>query len=102
MGIAGTFTGLGTFWALRKAGVRLWLSAGMGGLVGDLMTYVVAAFELAISIHPAQWLEWMGIFTLGYLPTQVPLAILEFGFTATAIRYIAEHRPELLKAWLVK
>jgi cobalt/nickel transport system permease protein len=102
MGIAGTFAGLGTFWALRKAGVSLWFSAGMGGLVGDLMTYVVAAFELAISIHPTQLLEWWGIFTVGYLPTQVPLAILEFGFTAAAIRYIAEHRPELLKAWMVK
>jgi cobalt/nickel transport system permease protein len=102
MGIVGTFAGFGTFWVFRKAGASIWLSAGMGGVVGDLMTYVTAAFELAISIHPAQWLEWMGIFTLGYLPTQVPLAILEFGFTATAIQYIANHRPELLKWWLIK
>ena len=102
MGIAGTFAGYGAFWALRKAGVKLWLSAGTGGLVGDLVTYVTAAFELAISIHPSQWVVWMGIFTLGYLPTQVPLAILEFGFTAAAIRYVAEHRPEMLKLWMVK
>jgi cobalt/nickel transport system permease protein len=100
MGIVGTFTGYYMFRGLRKAGASIWLSAGMGGIVGDLMTYVTSAFELAISIHPGQLLQWWGIFTVGYLPTQIPLAILEFGFTATAIRYISNHRPELLKWWL--
>jgi cobalt/nickel transport system permease protein len=97
MAIAGTFTGYLSFLGLRKAGASLWLSAGIGGLIGDLFTYVVAAFEMAISIHPGNVLPWWGVFTLGYLPTQVPLAILEFGFTAGAIQYISTHRPELLK-----
>jgi cobalt/nickel transport system permease protein len=100
MGIVGTFTGYFTFWGMRKAGASIWLSAGLGGLVGDLMTYVTAAFQLAISIHPSNLLTYWGIFTLGYLPTQIPLAILEFGFTAAAVQYIANHRPELLKWWL--
>ncbi len=102
MGIMGTFTGFFTIVGLRKSGASIWLSAGMGGLVGDLVTYVAAAFELAISLHPTNLIQWWGIFTLGYLPTQIPLAILEFGFTAAAIQYIANHRPELLKWWLVK
>ena len=102
MGIVGTFTGYLTFRAFKKAGASVWLSAGIGGVVGDLMTYVASAFELAISIHPAQFLQWWPIFTVGYLPTQIPLAILEFGFTAGAIRYVADRRPELLKLWLVK
>ena len=97
MAIAGTFTGYFSFLGLRKAGASLWLSAGIGGLVGDLVTYVVAAFEMAISIHPGNLYTWWGIFTIGYLPTQIPLAILEFGFTAGAIQYISTHRPELLK-----
>ena len=97
MAIAGTFTGYFSFLALRKAGASLWLSAGIGGLIGDLVTYVVAAFEMAISIHPGNVFTWWGIFTLGYLPTQIPLAILEFGFTAGAIQYISTHRPELLR-----
>ena len=45
MGIVGTFTGFLTFWALRKAGASIWLSAGMGGLVGDLMTYVTSSLR---------------------------------------------------------
>jgi cobalt/nickel transport system permease protein len=100
MGIVGAFTGYLTFRGFKKAGASVWLSAGMGGLVGDLMTYVTAAFELALSIHPNNLFEWWGIFTVGYLPTQIPLAILEFGFTAAAIQYIANHRPELLKWWM--
>jgi cobalt/nickel transport system permease protein len=102
MGIVGTFTGFAVFWVMRKAGASIWLSAGMGGVVGDLMTYVTAAFELAISIHPSNLFTWWGTFTVLYLPTQIPLAILEFGFTAAAIQYIANHRPELLKWWLMR
>ena len=102
MGIVGTLTGFGTFLLARKLGGSIWLSAGLGGVVGDLMTYVTAAFELAISIHPSNMFAWWGIFMLGYLPTQIPLAILEFGFTAGAIQYIATHKPELLKWLMVK
>jgi cobalt/nickel transport system permease protein len=102
MGIVGTFTGFLTFWGLRKAGASIWLSAGMGGLIGDLMTYVSAAFELSISLHPTNLWTWWAAFTIGYLPTQIPLAILEFGFTAAAVKYIADHRPEMLKWWLIK
>ena len=36
---------------------------------------------------------------LGYLPTQIPLAILEFAFTAAAVQYIHIHRPEILTWW---
>lgn len=102
MGIVGTFTGYLTFLGIRKTGASIWLSAGIGGLIGDLMTYITAAFELAISIHPSNTFTWWGVFTLGYLPTQIPLAALEFAFTAAAVQYIANHRPELLKWWLVK
>jgi cobalt/nickel transport system permease protein len=97
MGIVGTFSGYIAWRAMRKTGASIWLSAGIGGLIGDIMTYVTAAFQLALSLHPENFFEWWGIFTLGYLPTQIPLAILEFVFTAAAVQYIANHRPELLK-----
>lgn len=100
MGILGTFTGYFTFRGMRKAGASIWLSAGLGGLLGDLVTYVVAALEIALSIHPSNLITYWGVYTLGFLPTQIPLAILEFGFTAAAIQYIADHRPELLKWWM--
>jgi cobalt/nickel transport system permease protein len=97
MGIMGTFTGYLTFLCMRKAGASIWLSAGLGGLVGDLVTYIVAALEIALSVQPSNVITYWGIFTLGYLPTQIPLAILEFAFSAAAVQYIADHKPELLK-----
>jgi cobalt/nickel transport system permease protein len=97
MGIMGTFAGYFTFLSMRKAGASIWLSAGLGGLVGDLVTYVVAALEIALSVQPSNVITYWGIFTLGYLPTQIPLAILEFVFSAAAVQYIADHKPELLK-----
>ncbi len=102
MGIVGTFTGFLTFLALKKAGASIWLSAGMGGLVGDLMTYTTTALQLALSVHPEAVTTYWGIFALGFLPTQIPLAILEFGITAAAVQYIANHRPELLDWWSIK
>jgi len=96
MGIVGAFTGYGTWLALRGR-TSVFIAAGMAGLIGDVMTYVTAAFELAISIHPEAWLNYIGIFMLGYLPTQAPLAILEFVFTGLVIRYIADTRPEMMK-----
>lgn len=97
MGIIGGFTGYFTYIVLRKAGASFWLSAGVGGLVGDLATYATTALQLALSLHPDAVLMYWGIFAVGFIPTQVPLAIIEFGFTATAVQYISNHRPEILK-----
>ena len=47
----GTFTGYFTFRAMKKAGASIWLSAGLGGLVGDLVTYVVGSLGNS-ACHP--------------------------------------------------
>jgi cobalt/nickel transport system permease protein len=97
MGIIGGFTGYFMYLALRKAGASFWLSAGLGGLIGDLLTYVTTALQLALSLHPESVLPSWGLFTIGFIPTQIPLAIIEFGFTAAAIQYVVNRRPEILK-----
>ena len=51
MGIAGGLSGYAFWKALRALKCPLWLAAGVAGLVGDLVTYLVAALELAISLH---------------------------------------------------
>jgi cobalt/nickel transport system permease protein len=96
MGIVGAFSGYITYLLLRRAGASIWISVGMAGLVGDLLTYVTTAFELAVSLHPDNLLYYWTLFALGFLPTQLPLAIGEFVFTAATIRYIMERRPEFL------
>ena len=97
MGIVGAFAGFGTWVSLRRLGASIFWAAGMAGFIGDILTYIMAAFQLAVSIHPEALFRYWGIFTLGYLPTQLPLAIIELVFTGLVVRYIADVRPEMLK-----
>jgi cobalt/nickel transport system permease protein len=97
MGIVGAFTGYGAWLAMRRGGLSIFIAAGMAGVIGDMFTYITAAFQLAISIHPEALFNYWGIFMLGYLPTQLPLAIMEFVFTGLVVRYIADVRPEMMK-----
>jgi cobalt/nickel transport system permease protein len=101
MGIAGTFVGFFTFLGLKKVGASIWVSAGLGALVGDLVTYISTALIIALAIQPSNVLTYWGIFTVEFLPTQIPLAIVELVFTAAAVQYIADRRPELL-SWRLK
>ena len=97
MGIVGAFTGFGIWVALRKFGISIFWAAGMAGFIGDVFTYVTSAFQLAVSLHPEALFHYWGIFLLGYVPTQLPIAIMEFVFTGLIIRYIAEVRPEMMR-----
>lgn len=97
MGIAGGLSGYVVWKLLRASNAPLWLAAGLAGFVGDLVTYLVAAFELALSLHGhvplvKQWL----IFFMGYGPTQLPLAIAEALFTAAVLQAMITRRPDLL------
>jgi len=103
MGIAGALSGF-VFWkALRAVDSPVWLAAGVAGFVGDLVTYLVAAFELAWSLHGQVPLvkQWM-IFFMGFAPTQLPLAIGEAVFTAAVLVAMLNRRPDLLPQIVVK
>ena len=96
MGVVGGFSGYFVYHGMRKMDLSFWLSAGIGGFVGDILTYTTTALQLALSLHPESVISYWSIFTLGFMPTQVPLAVLEFMFTAASIRYVVERRPEIL------
>ncbi|AGK95810.1 energy-coupling factor ABC transporter permease [Clostridium pasteurianum] len=103
MGIAGGFSGYFCWKVLRKFNIPLWLAAGTAGFVGDIVTYLASAFELAISLHGNIPLvkQWM-IFFMGYGPTQLPLAIAEAVFTAVVLKAMVSRRPDLLPGILKK
>ncbi len=75
---------------LEKAKVPLWLSAGSAEFVGDMVTYLTSSFELAVGLHANNVLHYWWLYFMGYGPTQIPLAIGEFIFTAAVVQYIAE------------
>jgi cobalt/nickel transport system permease protein len=97
MGIAGGISGYLVWKILRAVKCPLWLAAGFAGLIGDMVTYLVAALELAISLHGNVPLmkQWM-IFFMGYAPTQVPLAIAEAVLTSTVLMAMVHRCPDLL------
>jgi cobalt/nickel transport system permease protein len=103
MGICGGLSGY-VFWkVLRVIDCPVWLAAGVAGFVGDLVTYLVAAFELALSLHGHVPLlkQWM-IFFMGYGPTQLPLAVAEALFTSAVLLAMLNRRPDLLPHIVVK
>lgn len=97
MGIAGTFSGYLIWKLFRHFKSPIWLAAALAGLIGDIITYLASALELAISLHGHVPLfkQWM-IFFMGYAPTQAPLAVVEAIFTAVVLQAMLARRPDLL------
>lgn len=97
MGICGGFSGYLLWKILRALRAPVWLAAGVAGLVGDLATYLAAAFQLALSLHGNLPLfkQWM-IFFMGYAPTQLPLAVGEAIFSSAVLMAMLHRRPDLL------
>lgn len=97
MGVAGAFSAWLFFRLLRGAGVPCLAAAFVAGIASDWCTYSVTAFELACALHGAGSL-WSMFLTIlvSFIPTQLPLGILEGVLTAGAYRFIFRRRPELL------
>jgi cobalt/nickel transport system permease protein len=89
MGIVGTFGGYFVYRLLKNIS-PLWFSAGMAGLAGSILTYMATALQLALSLNPDNVMYYWKLYSLGFIPTQLPLAFAEFAFTAYVIKYIHE------------
>jgi cobalt/nickel transport system permease protein len=95
MGVAGAFSGYGTFRFLRAVRVPVFVAALLAGLVSDWATYATTSLQLALASSGSFWpefLSWIVVFA----PTQVPLGIAEGMVTAMAYRFVLVRRPELL------
>ena len=97
MAVGGSFVGYGVYWLMRRLGAGLGLAAGLGGLAGDIVTYAITSFQLALALHgqesiAATWLAAFGSF----MPTQIPLAIAELFFTSGVVVFVAKRRADLL------
>jgi cobalt/nickel transport system permease protein len=97
MGIVGGISGYLCWKLMRSFRSPIWLAAGVAGFVGDILTYVTSAFELAWSLHGNVSLfhQWL-VFFMGYGPTQLPLAIGEAIFSAAVLQVMFNRRPDLL------
>ncbi len=97
MGVMGSFAGYGTFRALRALRVNMGVAGFFTGLFADWATYLATSAELASGIKGAD--PFIPIFTkivISFIPTQLPLGILEGAMTAGMVVLLARRRPDLL------
>jgi cobalt/nickel transport system permease protein len=98
MAVAGSFAGYGVFRLGRRLGLGLGVAAAIAGVVGDLATYGVTSLQLALGLHGQESIPvvWLTAF-ISFLPTQVPLALVEGVFTAGVVTFVARQQVEVLK-----
>ncbi len=102
MGIAGAFAGYGVFILVRRLTGSWWIAAFLCGLLSDWATYSVTSLQLATALHgTAPFGKFFLTVLLAFVPTQVPLGILEGFLCVGAYRFVLTRRPELLKIFAV-
>jgi len=97
MGVMGSFTGFLTFKALRSMKINMAVSGFMAGLFADWATYLTTSVELASGIRGDS--PFMPLFykiLIAFIPTQLPLGILEGAMTAGMVVLLYKKRPDLL------
>jgi len=93
----GSLAGFLTFKVLRSMKINLALSGFAAGLLADWATYFTTSIELASGIKgesPFMPLCWKIL--LAFIPTQLPLGIIEGAMTAGMIVLLYKKRPDLL------
>ncbi len=97
MGVVGSFAGYLTFRGLRALKANLWIAGFMAGILADWATYTTTSIELASGIRgdsPFMPLFWKIL--IAFIPTQLPLGILEGAMTAGMVVLLYKKRPDLL------
>ncbi len=95
MGVVGALGGYLVYRLLKNIS-PLWFSAGMAGLAGSILTYLTTALQLALSLNPGNVLYYWKLYSIGFIPTQLPLAFAEFVFTGYVVKYISDTKKEVI------
>lgn len=97
MGVVGSFAAYGVFRSLRYMKLSLGVSAFMAGIAADWTTYLTTSVELASGIRGED--AFFPLFlkiAIAFVPTQLPLGILEGAMTAGMVVLLYKKRPDLL------
>ncbi|MFO0753964.1 MAG: energy-coupling factor ABC transporter permease [Thermodesulfovibrionales bacterium] len=77
--------------------LNLWVAGFAAGLLADWTTYLTTSVELATGIRgEAAFLPLLGKIVVAFIPTQLPLGILEGAMTAGMVVLMYKKRPDLL------
>lgn len=99
MAIAGPFVAYAVFTLVKKLGGKTWLAVFLAAFAGNLFTYIVTSFQLALAF-PAQTggllsslVQFLTVFAL----TQLPLAVSEGLLTVITFNVLAKYSGEELQ-----
>lgn len=99
MGVVGSFAGYLGFRILQKLKAPLFISGFMAGLLADWATYITTSFELASALHGSKSiLSLFYTILIAFIPTQLPLGILEGFLTGGMIVFVHKRRPDILNS----
>ncbi|MBI4848318.1 MAG: energy-coupling factor ABC transporter permease [Nitrospirae bacterium] len=97
MGVMGSFAGFLTFRALRSVKVNMAVAAFIAGVLADWATYMTTSVELASGIRgDSPFLPLFYKILIAFIPTQLPLGILEGAMTSGMVVLLYKRRPDLL------
>lgn len=97
MGVVGSFAGYGAFRLFRALNMKMPAAAFGAGLIADWATYLMTSVELASGIRgESAFTPLFGKIVIAFVPTQLPLGILEGAMTAGMITLLSKKRPDLL------
>ena len=97
MGVVGAFSAYCLFRILRTAKVPIFVAAFLAGVISDWATYATTSLELSSALHGdgSMWNMFAAVLA-AFVPTQLPLGIVEGFVTAIAYQFILSRRPDLL------
>ncbi len=97
MGIMGSFVGFIVFRLLRIFRLNLFVAGFIAGVLSDWATYAATSVELASGIRgESPFLPLFFKILVAFVPTQLPLGIIEGVMTAGMISLLYRKRPDLL------
>jgi len=98
MGIVGGFVGFGAFVLLKKLRAPLPVAAFAAGLLSDWATYATTSLQLASALSGQKSFGTLfATVSLAFVPTQVPLGIVEGLMSAGAIAFLLKRRRDILE-----
>jgi cobalt/nickel transport system permease protein len=97
MGVMGSIAGFVTFKLLRGLRLNLAVAGFAAGLLADWATYFTTSVVLASGIRgESAFLPLFWKIVIAFIPTQLPLGILEGAMTAGMVILLSKKRPDLL------
>jgi cobalt/nickel transport system permease protein len=98
MGVAGAYVGYGAYRIARRMRLPWTAAAFLAGLLSDWATYAMTSVELASALSGGgSFWAMLSLILLAFVPTQVPLGILEGILCVGALRFVRNRKPELLR-----